>query len=150
MSDQEALIQAIARLRDLRGMVDQQKIRFEELQEELSFQPEWQDLQEAKASLKALDSEVQVAEAQVRELALEVYRATGEKRPAAGVQIKLTTRLVYDVKGAITWVWMHLPDAIKLDVKFFEKQVKKGGFPDPPPVKIIEEPAAYIDAELPE
>ena len=41
---------------------------------------------------------------------------------------------------------MHLPDVLKLDIKPFEKIVR-AGLPDAP-VEIVEEPAAYIDAEL--
>lgn len=83
-------------------------------------------------------------EAKLRELTLEAYHETGEKKPAPGVGIRETTRLVYEVPRAHSWAMEHKM-ALKLDVAAFEKIAKV----DPPEFVSVEViPQATIAQEL--
>lgn len=83
----------------------------------------------ADANQKLFDSEkeanvaCQEAEGKLREITLEVYRLTGNKKPAAGVGIRELTKLEYDPKDALVWAMKH-QIALSLDKSSFEKFAK--------------------------
>ena len=67
--------------------------------------------------------EVTEAENQLRELTIDAYNQTGNKKPADGVGIREITKLLYDEKTAFTWATEHKM-ALKLDTKAFESIAK--------------------------
>jgi hypothetical protein len=50
-----------------------------------------------------LESDCSKAEARLRELTLEAYRATGSKKPAPGVGVRIVKQLYYDEAEALAW-----------------------------------------------
>ena len=102
------------------------------------------DLFDAKSTLEARIAD---RESQVKALAVAMYQATGEKKPADGVQVKLFTTLNYDKEKAFHWACETgiavMPTA--LDVKAFEKIAKATVIPF---VTITEEPRPSIDSDL--
>lgn len=66
-------------------------------------------------------------EALLRELTLQAYAETGNKHPAVGVNINITTTYTYDPVNALKWAKEHNL-ALSLDKSAFEKIAKA----DPP------------------
>jgi len=80
----------------------------------------------------------------LRELTLEVYAETGEKKPCEGVAIREVTRLDYDPKEALKWAMSH-QIALSLDKKAFEGLQKATPLEF---VKVSVEPQATIATDL--
>ena len=104
--------------------------------------------EEANASLfeaaGRASGECAVAEAKLRELALETYAKTKDKAVASGVGIRVLTKLEYDSKIALKWATEHNL-ALKLDTSAFEKIAKTNPIDF---VTIFEAPSATIATEL--
>ena len=104
----------------------------------------------AEANQQLLDNEgaaktaCQEAEAELRELALQIYAVTGDKAVAPGIGIRVMTRLNYDDREAMSWALEHKL-ALKLDTSAFEKIAKTSNLMF---VTILEEPSATIATEL--
>lgn len=81
-----------------------------------AFQAEHAALITEVAQLQAAAAE---AEATLRDLAIAAYQATGEKHPAPGVGVSLTTTLDYDDVQALAWA-REQGAALLLDRKGFE------------------------------
>ena len=64
------------------------------------------------------------AEARLRELTIEAYSATGNKKPVEGVGIRELMKLDYDPKTALSWATEH-KIALALDKKAFEGIAKQ-------------------------
>jgi len=90
---------------------------------------------------------VEVEEAKLRELTLAYYKETKEKKPAIGVEVKITHPIEYDANLAYDWAMEH-KIALSLDRKAFEKIVE---FPEARPgfVTVKDEPKVYIATKLP-
>lgn len=83
-------------------------------------------------------------ESKLRQLTLEAYEETGEKKPAEGVGIREVTHLDYDPKEALQWAIKHVM-CLQLDRKAFEKVAQI----DPPEfVSITKAAQATIAQEL--
>ena len=80
----------------------------------------------------------------LRELTLEVYRETGEKKPVEGVNVKIFQKLLYNQEEAKDWCLEHRV-ALKLDAPVFEKLAQAEKLPF---VTITEEPRAQIATNL--
>lgn len=63
-------------------------------------------------------------EEQVHAAALHQFVETTEKKPHPAVQIKMFTRLDYDPERAKIYCMEHVPAALKLDARAFEKVAK--------------------------
>lgn len=63
-------------------------------------------------------------EARLRDMTIEVYNATGEKKPAPGVAIRELTKLTYDPLAALSWATEH-KIALSLDKRAFEGIAKQ-------------------------
>ncbi|MCK5236292.1 MAG: hypothetical protein KAR06_04825 [Deltaproteobacteria bacterium] len=90
------------------------------------------------------ENAVSEAEAQLRELTLNAWVATGNKAPAPGVGIREMIRLVYDEQIAFDWAKSH-KIALKLDSKAFEKIAKASPLDF---VKVLTETQATISPKL--
>ena len=101
------------------------------------------------ARLKTLNDAVASSEASARAIAVALYHTTGEKKPTEGVQIKVTTKLVYDPAEAFAKAKAMgvaiVPEA--LDVKAFEK-IAKASRDSFPFVEVVEEPTATLGSDL--
>jgi hypothetical protein len=80
------------------------------------------------ANLRVHGDTVTMLEAQVRDLARDEFLATGDRKPARGVEIKMHTRYDYDPALADAWTKARgvcrIPET--LDRPAFEKLVKSG------------------------
>jgi len=83
-------------------------------------------------------------DAEVRSIAVAMYQLDGQRKPHAGVEVKLYQTLEYDKAAATEWCREHLPTAMQLDVKRFERVAVDVGAP----VKVIETPRVFISKEL--
>ncbi len=75
------------------------------------------------AEVEGLSAAAQESESALRSLAVATYEATGEKHPAPGVGISLTTTLAYDDVQALAWA-REQGAALLLDRKGFEAIAK--------------------------
>lgn len=76
--------------------------------------------------LDYIDDQIDVvatAEVKLRELTIEAYKETGNKKPAEGVGIRELIKLEYDPKDALKWAMEH-QIALSLDKSGFEKIAK--------------------------
>lgn len=85
------------------------------------------------------------AEDKLRELILEHYAKTGDKKPLPGLGVREMKRLEYETATAYSWALEHKM-ALKLDIKAFEK-ICLVSLPEFVGIHI--EPQATIAKELP-
>lgn len=64
------------------------------------------------------------AESRLRKLTIDAYHQTGEKKPAQGVGIRITTSLSYDEAAAKAWALKENPGFLVLDRPGFEAYAK--------------------------
>lgn len=96
-----------------------------------------------------LKQEKDAQEALLRELALEAYAATGEKKPAAGVEVKVKTAFKYAAEKALEWALAHGIAIVpaKLDGKTFERVI--AAMPERPDwIVAADEPFVTIATDL--
>lgn len=86
-------------------------------------------------------------EDQVRALAVEQYEATHEKQVHDAVVVKFFTELEYEQADALAYCREHLPNALKLDARAFEKAAKVIPLSF---VDVVEVPKATIASDLSE
>jgi len=85
-------------------------------------------------------------EARLREMTLEAYEATGNKKPAPGVGIRITKRLIYDEQKAVWWAFdMRYHNLVDINKRNFENVAAGLGLDF---VEIKEEPQATIARDL--
>ena len=86
------------------------------------------------------------AEERLKEMTLDAYRATSDKHPAPGVDVRIVRTLFYLAQPALEWAKAH-GLALQLDTKAFEKIAKVTPLPF---VTITEVPQATIAQDLSE
>lgn len=75
------------------------------------------------ARFSQVSQERAAAETELRSAAVAAFEATGSKKPAPGLGIRVTTVLDYDEPAALHWAHRH-GLALKLDIPAFEKLAK--------------------------
>ena len=94
----------------------------------LEASPEWKD---AVTQIAFSENEVNKLEAEIREEALDEFKATGTKKPHEKVDIAMFSIVKpYNEAAAREWCFTNFRPALVLDKKFFEGQVKDGNIPD--------------------
>lgn len=97
------------------------------------------------ASLKEAREQVSVCTQQLKAAAL----SAGDKHPHPATTIRQATKLNYDERQAIAWCIEHLPQALKLDSRLFEKHARAVAATDPIPfVEIASEAQVAIATDL--
>ena len=135
------LLQQIEHVKVLREDLES---RTQDLHEkQIAFNQENAALIEEKCRLADACSE---AEKKLRELTLAAYQATGSKKPAPGVGIRIVKSIEYDPAEARKWA-ASKGACLTLDTKAFEAVVLKSVFDDAPG-KVVEHPQATIAKEL--
>ena len=106
-------------------------------------------LDDARHLLGVAKADVADAEDDVRKLSLAAYVEGGksDKKPHPAVQIKTYTVLEYDEGDALDYCREHLPNALKLDKRAFEKVAKVA---EPEFVAVKDEDRATIARDLSE
>ena len=107
---------------------------------------EWKRLGEEFVHAHEMEGET---EATVRALAVDFYTATGDKRAHEAVTVKVFRDLVYDEVMALIYCRQHLPNALKLDTRAFEKAAKAiplafVEFTETPKATIASDLSAYL------
>ena len=143
---QDDLAESIFKLATLRSKEAAAKEQLNLLRAKLQESPSWMNWAEI---LESSQNEIQEVEPHIRELAETNFAATENKSPHPAVKIREKTVIEYDPPLALAWCRRHLPEAIVLDAKLFEKharaveQTAHIQF-----VKIRKEPQATIATDL--
>ena len=103
---------------------------------------EWKRLGEEFVHAHEMEGET---EATVRELAVQQFEATHDKKVHDAVTVKVFPELEYDPLAALEYCRAHLQQALKLDTKIFEKIAKVATLDF---VEIVETPKATIATDL--
>jgi hypothetical protein len=81
-------------------------------------------LERADSLLATAKTDTMNAEENTRCKALAIYYDTANKKPHSAVQVKMFTVLEYSPDAALNYARLHLPQALKLDKRTFEKVAK--------------------------
>ena len=136
-----ALGDQIAKVRELRAELESKTQELHELQ--VAFNQQHKDLIEAKC--KAASGCAQ-EEARLRHLVLAAYQATGSKKPAPGVSIRIVKVCEFEPVEAKKWA-VSIGACLKLDETAYKAALTKGIF-DGMPGTVKEQPQATIAREL--
>ena len=100
------------------------------LRDELSQRRQQWEEQNASLIAQARGAEQELAEqeSRLREMGLERFRETGDKKPGPGVEVKMFVEPRYDSAAALEWATEHRI-ALALDKKAFESMAKSGAVP---------------------
>ena len=131
----------IQKVRELRTIVESKTQEHHELQ--VAFNQQHQDLIEAKCKAQ---SDCTQEEAKLREFTLAAWKATGNKKPAQGVGIRVAKVLSYDPRTAKEWAMKNGHDnLLDLNRSRFADAAKALALDF---VRIDDEPQATIAKEL--
>jgi hypothetical protein len=119
--DMEDLIRELARWRTIVGKLE---VQLNKARSVLDATWEAGEVRQAEEVLAASRGTVFDLEIEVRTQALAAYKADGNKHPHGAVSIKVFTPLEYDPAMALAYCRERLPEALKLDVKLFERVAK--------------------------
>ncbi len=115
---------AVARLASIRQIEAECRADIAGAEKALRLTDAWQYLEQQREYLKVTQGDVADATAEVRKYALDIYEATGHKSPHPAVNVKMYTVLDYDGGEAVKYALLHLPQALKLVKRDFEKAAK--------------------------
>lgn len=103
------------------------------------------ELEPYEEAVRAKARDVAEIEDNVRKVAVEIYNLTGNRAVHSFVSVRVERRLEYSEDEAVEWCRQHLPTALKLDNRAFEKVALAAelGF-----VKVWQEPKALIATKL--
>jgi len=118
------LNEAVQRLAKLQGELKQLDLKVATCREKLEATPNWIKLQQAIKAADYIRDQIKEVDHLVRDMALESYIAQGDKQPHPSVSIKVYTTIDYDPDRAKQYCIDHLPTALKLDPKVFERAAK--------------------------
>jgi len=104
----------------------------------------WLALEAAIRQRKEAIGEMQAREVEVREMVTAHFVATGEKKPVAGAEVREYKTFEFDAEEALEWATLHVPSALKLDVKLFKKVAPALGGP----IREIPSLRVYLSRDL--
>lgn len=141
------LYEQTVELARLRSAADEATERLADIEAQLALTPLGRMRDDVAKTLADLKSKIKDVDGVIRDdLALAVYRETGNKSPAPGISIKLYKVLRYDPDDALVWARRNSPALVieTLDTKGFEKVAVTLGAP----VSEEEEPRVTIARDL--
>ena len=135
----------VQRLAQMRATRQEYVAQAKGLEEAIAASPQGQLLNGLKGRLAEVIADIGTAEEAVRADAVFEYNATGSKQPHPAVKVKIFKRVIYDAKAALEYARQHIPNAVKLDSRKFEKAALELdlGF-----VEVVAEPRAQITQDL--
>lgn len=139
--------EVVIRLASRRQIETEYKVKIAQAQAALETTDAWQYLEQLRRHLEGARADVGLTTAEVRKQALAIYDETGSKSPHPAVKVKMYTVLKYNLAEALNYAREHLPKAVKLDKRAFEKAAKAI---EPDFVTINQEPRASIARNLDE
>ncbi|MBM3155593.1 MAG: hypothetical protein FJ008_09770 [Chloroflexi bacterium] len=145
--------QVVVNLASIRKVEAEYLQEIAEIDKELAATPLGQRLARCKELLGVARLDKADAEDVVRNAALQVYEATGDKQPHPAVKVVMSTVLYYDQGAALDYCRQHLSKALKLDRGEFEKAAKviEPEFviiSQMPTTRIASDLTAYLDQSL--
>jgi hypothetical protein len=110
--------------------------------------PEYAYWQQQVDKRKAADSTLSNFDALMRAAMVAHYNETGEKKPAPGLEVKVSRVLSYDLDKAFAYCIENMTGALSLNTKVFEKIML--AIPDTRPgwISIADEPKATVALDL--
>lgn len=135
----------VAHLAYYRNIVAERKVSLVKAEAELHASPLWQRVGDRHESLNRVKGKQAEAEAEVRKQALAIYLETGDKAPHPAIKVKVYTVLDYEPADALDYAREHLPKALKLDKRAFERAARAI---EPDFVDFTDEPRATIARDL--
>jgi len=99
----------------------------------------------------AIDDQIKTEEVFIRKFAVDEYEATGNKKPAPGLKIKIVEKLEYPEEEAVKWaIANNAPGVLKIAKAKFDKAMKGDAAKGTVQlfVKMTKEPQAQIDTNL--
>lgn len=138
----DLLRQQLAEVARLRAVADNANAWLKAKREEFeaSISTEVQSVNVARAALAE-------SESNARALIVAIYETSGDKKPAEGASVRLTTKLTYTDEDALAWArekkMALIPESV--DRKALEKIAKVTPLPF---VTITEEPSATLASDL--
>ena len=135
----------LVRLAEARREMEAAKEQLAERQAFLEDAPIYHAVVFARDWLRESQEQIARLTTQLRLEALEVYEATGNKKPWPGVQIKMYTVVEFNEVEARNWCLEHADSFLKLDTTSFKKTAENlvGA-----PVTITREPRISIASDL--
>ena len=147
----ERLAQNVSTLAELRKKIEEAEFAVEITEREFQETALGQALADRRATLDDLMARAKELDNQIRSYTVSIFENTGERHPHPAVGVRVYTKLQYDKDEALHWSQRHLPKALKLDKRFFEKHAKGVAETQPIPfVQIVEEPRATVSSDLSE
>lgn len=138
--------QSIIQLAHYRKMEAQAKEQRRQLVERFENSEEYLKIEE---QLKETRAEIKEIDRQIRADAVQHYEITGEKDLHPAIGIRMVTSLDYERDYVFDWCLEHLPLALTINKRFFEKHAKAVSETAPVPGVTIEKiPQATISKNL--
>jgi hypothetical protein len=137
-----SLVQQLAREREI---VAEYRARIEEIEAEIEASPLGQALAHERAFLATALEGAALTDEDIRRTAVRAYEVDGDKRPHPGIGIRVMTRVEYDEAEALEHCRAHLPEALVLKRRTFEKVAR---LVPPSFVTLRQEPQATIATKL--
>lgn len=103
--------------------------RIDRMEAALAATPEAQLLAETREEMANRKADCREHEVAARDIGLKLYEASGDRKPHAALTIKMFKVLDYDAENALAYCREHLPQALKLDRREFEKVAKTVNIP---------------------
>lgn len=100
-----------------------------------------------EAKLRSLGELAKDAKLRADDLAMALFRQTGDKHPAPGATIKLFQRVRYDAALVRAWCWTEAPTLVVLDTAAFDK-LAEGLIARGAPAEIVPDPRPQIARDL--
>ena len=115
-------------------------------QAQILFKTQYAELLEKRESAK---QHIIATEKSIRDTAIKIHQATGNKKLSCGVKIRLMINAYYDDRKAFEWAMEHAI-ALKLDAKVFEEiaKTRAGGSKDMDFVELMQVPQATIPQKI--
>jgi len=114
----------VERLAYSREIAAERAVQLKEAETKLQASPLWRQWELASGDLKAAKSNVAQDEEDARRVAMEIFIETDDRAPHPAIKIKDFTVLDYEDADAFDYAREHLPKALKLDERTFEKAAK--------------------------
>ena len=142
----------IVNLAYIRQVVGEREATLAAYETELHTTQLWKALEERRASLQKARTAQSDLEAEVRKRALAAYEETSNKAPHPAVKVKVYTVLDYEPADALDYAREHLPTALELIKRAFEKAAKVleldfVDFTDEPRATIARDLSEYLPKE---
>lgn len=109
------------------------------------------DYQNALSAKEQAETGIALFESEIKSMALQEYRETGNKRPDLSVNVKVfkVSTFSYEPAKAKAWAISNLTTALKLDAAKFEAAVESGDVPaEIATVETKDDPRVQISASL--